>query len=255
MSGLRIARREGIALVYMEKARGNAIDEPFVQELADAAHSIDSDPGVRGVLLASSHPKLFSPGLDLVALVDYKREALEGFMTKFAAALWALYGLRKPVVAAISGHAVAGGCVLALTADYRVLRRDGAQIGLNEVKVGVPLPWTVAELLRASVPAQSLSKIALLGRNFAGEEALAAGLVDELADADGFEEACLKRLAEFAEKDLDSLAETKAHLRQTVLGSMRTREADHVRGFLDCWFSPGTQARIRQTVDALQKKA
>src|SRR6185369_9186649 len=109
------------------------------------------------VLLASAHPKLFSPGLDLVSLYEYDRPAMESFLGKFAATIWSLYDLRKPVVAAIAGHAVAGGCVLALTADYRVLRRGGVQIGLNEVKVGVPLPWSVALLLRASVPPAALT--------------------------------------------------------------------------------------------------
>ena len=100
-------------------------------------------------------------------------------MTAFGVTVWALYGLAKPVVAAVSGAAVAGGCILALCADYRVLRR-GAPIGLNEVKVGVPLPWSVTRLLRASVPPQALARIALLGRNFADEEALGVGLADEL---------------------------------------------------------------------------
>ena len=122
--------------------------------------------------------------LDLVALADYDRPAMERFMSSFAVTVWALYGLPKPVVAAVSGAAVAGGCILALTADHRVLRR-GAPIGLNEVKVGVPLPWTVTRLLRASVEPHALGRIALLGRNFEGDEAVAVGLADELADAEG----------------------------------------------------------------------
>ena len=89
--------------------------------------------------------------------------------------VWALYGLPRPMVAGVNGHAVAGGCILALTADHRVLRRGGAQIGLNEVRVGLPLPWSVSELLRASVPPPALGQVALLGRNFADEEAIRSG--------------------------------------------------------------------------------
>ena len=102
----------------MDKARGNAIDEPFVEELARAAAEVARRRrACAGVLLASAHPKLFCPGLDLVALVEYDRASMERFMGAFADAVWALYGLPKPVVAAVGGAAVAGGCILALTAD------------------------------------------------------------------------------------------------------------------------------------------
>ena len=184
MSGVRIERDGRLAVLRLDKARGNAIDEPLAEALAQAAAELAQDDGVRGVLLASAHPKLFCPGLDLVALAEYDRASMERFMGAFGVTVWALYGLAKPVVAAVSGAAVAGGCILALCADYRVLRR-GAPIGLNEVKVGVPLPWSVTRLLRASVPPQALARIALLGRNFADEEALAAGLADELAQGGG----------------------------------------------------------------------
>lgn len=254
MSGVRVERDGPIAVLRLDKARGNAIDEPLVLALADAAAELARDESVAGVLLASAHPTLFCPGLDLVALADYDRPAMERFLTSFAVAIWALYGLPKPVVTAVSGAAVAGGCILALTADHRVLRR-GAPIGLNEVKVGVPLPWSVTCLLRASVPPQALSRIALLGRNFEGDEALAVGLASELADADGFESACRARLAEFVEKDARSLATTKAWLREGVLAQMMEHERARQAGFLDGWFSASTQERIRTTLASLKAKS
>ncbi len=254
MTTLRTERRGSLLVLRLDKARGNAIDEPLIEDLGRACHDIGRDDGVRGVLLASAHPKLFCPGLDLVTLYEYDRPAMEVFLGKFAAAIWSLYDLRKPVVAALGGHAVAGGCVLALTADYRLLRRGGVQIGLNEVKVGVPLPWSVAILLRSSVAPGSLARVALLGRNFADDEALAAGLADELADADGFEEKCLERLQEFAEKDALALGTTKAYLRADALREMRAHEKDMVQDFLAGWFSEGTRARIKQTIDGLARK-
>jgi enoyl-CoA hydratase len=157
------------------------------------------------------------------------------------------------VVAAVSGAAVAGGCILALTADHRVLKR-GAPIGLNEVKVGVPLPWSVTRLLRATVHPAALPRIALLGRNFSDEEAVGVGLADEVAEAEGFEATCLARLEEYAEKDPLALATTKAWLREGVLAEMMAREGERVQGFLDGWFSAGTQERIRATVASLRSK-
>jgi enoyl-CoA hydratase/carnithine racemase len=250
VSGVRIEKAGALAVLRLDKARGNAIDEPLAEELARAAAEVAKDTGVRGVLLASAHPKVFCPGLDLVSLSGYDRPSMERFMTSFAVTVWALFGLAKPVVAAVGGAAVAGGCILALTADHRILKR-GAPIGLNEVKVGVPLPWSVTLLLRASVPAPALGRIALLGRNFSDEQALAVGLADELCEADGFEAACLERLAEFAEKDLLALGATKAWLREGVLREMQAHEAAHLGVFLDGWFAPATQERIRATVASL----
>ena len=252
MSTVHLEPRDDVAVLRLDKGRGNAIDEALVLDLARAVRAVADDDSVRGVLLASANAKLFCPGLDLVGLLEYDRPALESFMGKFAAAVWALFALPKPVVAALGGHAVAGGCVLALTADYRVLRR-GAQIGLNEVRVGVPLPWSVALLLQASVPRGSLARVALLGNNFKDEAAVDIGLVDELADAEGFEELCLQRLADFTERDPAAFGKTKTYLRAGVLADMRQRERDLAPDFLDCWFSAPTQERIRSVVQSLGK--
>lgn len=251
MGTVRIDRRGRLALLRLDKARGNAIDPPLVEDLLAAARDVSDDGDVDGVLLASAHPKLFSPGLDLVTLAGFDRPALQAFMLRFAELVTALYALPKPVVAAVGGHAVAGGCILALTADWRVLAR-GAQMGLNEVKVGLPLPWSVALLLQATVPPPALSRLALLGRNVSGEEAVAVGFADELADPAGFEDACLARLTEFTDKDPAAVTTTKRYLRSSVLAQMRAREADLVGEFLDRWFSPGTQERIRKIVATLR---
>lgn len=253
MGGVRVEKEGRLAVLRLAKARGNAIDEPLVEELTRAAAEAASDADVRGVLLASDHPKLFCPGLDLVALAEYDRASMERFMRAFAVMVWGLYGLPKPVVAAVGGAAVAGGCILALTADHRVLKR-GAPIGLNEVKIGVPLPWSVTRLLLAIASPPALGRIALLGRNFADAEAIEAGLADELAEAEGFEAACLARLGEYAEKDPQAFAATKAWLRQGVLAEMMAGEDEHIGPFLDGWFSRATRERIRATAASLQKK-
>jgi Delta3-Delta2-enoyl-CoA isomerase len=131
VGGIRRENQGALAVLRLDKARGNAIDEALVDELLRACAEMEADGGVRGVLLASANPKLFCPGLDLVSLIEFDRPRLERFMHAFGRMLVSLFGLRKPMVAAVSGHAVAGGCILALTADWRVLRRGGVSIGLN----------------------------------------------------------------------------------------------------------------------------
>ena len=242
----------GLATITMARGHGNAIDGQLVEGLASAFREAEVDPTVRGALLTSAG-KIFCPGLDLQELMDHDRPAMAAFMRGFGQCLSSLYSFPKPLVAAISGHALAGGCILALTADWSVLRR-GALVGLNEVRVGVPLPFGVAEILRASVHPNRLEEVALLGRNYSDEDAVATGLVHELHEADGFQEHCRARLEEFASKDLAALATTKRYLRLGTLEGIARGEC-FLDEFLDCWFSEGTRARIQEIVQDLKSRS
>lgn len=253
MSTVRIENQGPLAVLRLDKPRGNAIDPALVEDLIEACAALESDRQIRGVLLASAHPKIFCPGLDLVGLLELDRPSMQRFMSRFARSVWGLYTLTKPLVAALSGHAVAGGCVYALTADHRVLRRGGVNIGLNEIRVGVPLPWSVALLLQASVGPARVGDVALLGKNFTDEEALAVGLAHELAPEDGFEQTCLARLEEYAEKDSAAFATTKAYLRASVIEQMKSREETLAPEWLDSWFSESTRSKIKSIVESLGK--
>jgi enoyl-CoA hydratase len=150
----------------------------------------------------------------------------------------------------MAGAAVAGGCILALTADYRVLRR-GSPIGLNEVRVGVPLPWWVLTLLRASISPSALTRAALLGDNYTDEEALAVGLAHEVRPAEGLEDAALATLGELARREPSALGTTKSWLRHGALEEMRAGGPERRAEFLDAWFSAPAQEKIRETVASL----
>jgi enoyl-CoA hydratase len=178
---------------------------------------------------------------------------MERFMRRFSAAVLTCYTFPKPVVAVLHGHALAGGCVLALCADWKVLRR-GAVIGLNEVKVGVPLPFGVALIVREAVPKHKITEVALLGRNFNDEAAVSAGLADELADPAGIEAQARERLEEFLSKDTFSFAVTKRYLRAGVVERVRASNRLLLPEWLDGWFSPGTRARIDAIVKELASK-
>lgn len=253
MSTVQIEIKNGIGTIRLAGPRGNAMSEELILDLSSAIRTVGGEPSVKAVLLASAHPKLFCPGLDLVSLSESKRSELGAFMLSFSTVLTDIFALKKPVVAAVNGAAVAGGCLLALTADWRVVKQ-GAVMGLNEVKVGVPLPWSAVMLLKTAAPAFAHTAVALLGRNFEGAEAVRAGLASEAADATAFDDVVAERLAEFAEKDAYAFGVTKGHLRGGTVASMRDREAGLLDEFLDGWFSESTQARIQKAVAALKSK-
>ncbi|MFQ5720096.1 MAG: enoyl-CoA hydratase/isomerase family protein [Acidobacteriota bacterium] len=244
---------DGLGTLLMQGRHANALNADLLEALTRTLQQAETDRGVRGLMLASAG-KLFSPGLDLVELIEYDRATMSRFMERFDSCLFALYTCSKPVVAAVSGHAVAGGCVLALATDHRVLRED-AMIGLNEVQVGVPLPFGVALLLRETVGPRRLEEVALLGRNYTNEEAVEVGLVHEVADARDFGATCRERLAGYAAKDPCAFAATKHYLRRPTVERIRASDALFRPEFLDCWFSDRTQERIRAMVDSLQSRS
>lgn len=254
MSTVQIEIKDGIGAIRLAGPRGNAMSEKLVSDLSSALRTVGGDPSVNAILLASVHPRVFCPGLDLISLSEIGRGEMGAFMLEFSTLMTDLFALKKPVVAAVNGAAVAGGCLLALTADWRVVKR-GARMGLNEVKVGVPLPWSAVMLLRTASPAFAHTAVALLGRNFEGEAAVASGLASEVVEAESFDATVTERLAEFAEKDAFAFGVTKGYLRGSAVASMRDRDAALLDEFLDGWFSEGTQARIQKAVAALKAKA
>lgn len=243
----------GIATIRLAREHGNAINDGLVDDLMTAFQESETDSQVRGVLL-TSRGKLFCPGLDLRELLAFDREAMARFMGRFSECLLLMFTFPKPVVAAVGGHALAGGCVLALTADWRLLR-EGAMVGLNEVRVGVPLPFDVSLILRETVRTPCMEEVALLGRNYSGVEAIAAGLVHEVHEGDGFEERALERLGELATKDMRSYSFTKRHLRSGTVERIRANDKLFQEEWLDCWFSDETRARIEGIVADLKARS
>ena len=196
--------------------------------------------------------KLFSPGLDVRELIDLDRAGMRAFLESFNAAFLELYSFSKPMVAAMHGHAIAGGFLLTLTSDRRILKQ-GTQVGLAEIKVGVPFPFGIAMILRDAVPRACLEEVALLGRNYLDREALQAGLVHELLEAEQFEESCRRRLAEMAAKDPKAFAISKRYLRSQTIERIKAAGSRYDDEWLDSWFSPATQERIKDLVRGLRQ--
>ncbi len=252
MGPVECAREGSLAVVRLSRQHGNALDRGLVDALREAFARLGADEEVRGVLLGS-RGKLFCPGLDLRELVAYDREAMAAMMASFYACVLEIFTCPKPVAAALRGSALAGGCVLALAADRRVLA-DTALIGLAEIRVGVPLPFAVAQLLRETVPPPYRDTLALEGRNFQGEEALRAGLAHEVCAEGEVEGRARAWLADAASREARAFARTKAYLRAAAVERMRAEDDARREEFLDAWFAPGTRARVQEIVERLARK-
>src|SRR3989442_2117964 len=174
---MRIERDGEVALTRLENGKANAIGPSFLDRL----ESLLGQLGNARQAVITVQGSAFSAGLDLPALVDLDRVRRRALVLRLETAMMRVFELPVRLVAAVNGHAVAGGCVLALQADVRIGADREARIGLNETQLGIGLPSLVVETLRWQVPGPSLAALALEGRLVSPREAVQLGVLPELA--------------------------------------------------------------------------
>jgi enoyl-CoA hydratase len=184
---------------------------------------------------------------------------MERFLDAFETMFQRVFSFPLPLVAAVNGHALAGGCILAMACDVRVMADGPFQIGVNEVQLGIPFPPAVFEIARHATPAQARSAVLAQGKRFSPAEAHRIGLVQRLAGEGGALAEAAEEARSFATAGPDAVRAVKADLVSRVLGKLAqsapTRAARTQR-FLDAWFGPEAQARIgalREELLAKQK--
>lgn len=239
-----------VACLHLQAGRANAMGEDFIEKLLGLFDAFEASEARAAVLVG--YERFFSAGLELPRIIDFGREQMRAFIGIFNQAMARVFALRAPLVAAVNGHAIAGGCVLALQSDYCLMAAGKARIGLSEVTLGVGLPGLVVETLRARVPRSSMRAIALEGRLLAPEDARALGLVEEVVPGDELLPRAIKKARELAELPGPAFAQIKTSLRAPYLERAQTRAQADTEAWLDTWFSAEGRARVGQVVRDLQ---
>jgi enoyl-CoA hydratase/carnithine racemase len=247
---LHIQHHEDVAEIRMDRPPANALNHALVDELLAALDTLQAS-GARALIL-TGRPGMFSGGLDVPALIDCKRPEIEHFWQQFFRLSGRLAASPVPVIAALSGHAPAGGAVLALQCDYRIGINGNFKIGLNEVQVGLPVPGTILLALEEVIGLRHARRIATRGTLLPMAEALSIGLVDELVEADVLIPTALVRARELLGLPPVAMNTTR------LAGKARLIEAyangSDVVTATDWWFSAETQAEMRKLVERLGKK-
>jgi enoyl-CoA hydratase len=241
----------GVALLELAAGKANAMTAAVLDKIEALVDGFERSQA--GAAVLTGYEKFFSAGLALPTLVDLDRTAMQKFIVRFSTVMTRVLACEKPIVAAINGHAIAGGCVLALECDWRiVVDEPGVRIGLNETQLGIGLPSVVIEPLRAQVPPTSLVPIALEGKLFSPAEALALGLVHEVVPAAELRARATAKARLLAEIPPAGSAQVKRSLRRPVLDAIERYSAPETERWLDSWFAPGAQDRLRATVAKLK---
>ncbi len=245
--------RGPIRVLRLARPPANALDPELLGRLAELVREAPSS-GVGAMVLTGS-PGMFSAGLDVIHLLGLDRAGLGAALGVFFDAMEALAGSRVPIAAAISGHAPAGGAILALFCDWRVMAEGDYIIGLNEVQIGLPMPDVVAGLLTRSVGHRHAEELAVSGRLLTPAGALAIGLVDEVIPAAAVLERAIAWCEGIVRLPARAVAETRATTRSDLIELVRrTRSADVERLSRE-WEHPEAQAVLRATVERLRARS
>lgn len=235
-----------IAVLTMSHGKANALDIEFCDALA--ARFLDLRKADAKAVVLTAQGNIFSAGVDLKRLSAGGAAYIRQFLPALHRLYEAVFFYPKPVIAAVNGHAIAGGCVLACCADRRIMVRQGARIGVTEILVGVPFPALAFEIVRFAVPPRYLPEFTLFGATYAGDEALRRGWVDELAEPEEVIEDAVAVARELALLSPAAFAQTKSQIRQPVAERVQLDGKMTDKSVTEIWTAPATLEYISDYV-------
>lgn len=245
--------RDGIAVVSIRHGRANALDTELCDGLAKCFAELRT-ADARAVVLTGDE-RMFSAGVDLLRVsaggIDYVRSFLPALDRLYEA----VFFHPKPMVAAINGHAIAGGCVLACCADRRIMARGSGRIGVTELLVGVPFPALALEVMRYAVPSRYFSECTFGGATYDGDNALQRGLVDEAVEGTVLMQHATATATKLAALSPAAFAQTKEQIRLPVRERLEHSRAAVDKMVTEIWGAPDTLHRVRDYVARTLKKA
>ncbi|TDU24169.1 enoyl-CoA hydratase [Panacagrimonas perspica] len=247
-----ITRQADVVVLSMRHGKANTMDVEFCEGLARQFRELDKDP-CRAIVLVGQG-RIFSAGVDLLRIVDGGHAYVQRFLPALSAMFDAVFECSKPVIAAVNGASIAGGCVLACAADHRIMA-EGARTGVPELKVGVPFPTSAAEIMRFTVTPQYLQSVLYGAGTYAGADALQRGLADEIVAPEAVLERATALAASYAELPPKAYALTKRQLREGTIRRIRQDGPAYDSEALAQWSSAETGAGIRAYIEKTFKPA
>lgn len=236
-----IEEQGDVAVVRMTNGVTNAINPELIEDLTIALETVQKD--FRGMVLAGN-TKFFVIGFDVPTLLKLDRSGMADFFHRFNQVTLDLYTLPLPTACAVAGHAIGGGNILALTGDYRFMADGKKRIGLNEVQLGVPVPYLADLILRQIVGDRTATEMLYTGAMMPAAAALEVGLVDETAPEEDLEQKAIEKIANLAKLSGEGFAAIKANRTDSIRAVYQAGFTKKNEQFLDCWFSKNVQERL-----------
>ncbi len=227
-----LGKIDGIRILRMSNGEENKIIMPFLEDFNRTLDEIEADSTARAMVITGSSDKYFCTGLDLGWLMTRPKEEWEEFLLELDRLLHRLLLYPKPTVAAINGHAIAGGLFIALCADYRVMREDRGFLCAPEIDLGIDYPPGTIALISSVAGARTTEYLAFSGKKFTGREALGMKLVDRVEKAEQVLPEAITIAKHLAAKNPDHFARVKQNFRKGIARIIAEDDPVFVRAFL-----------------------
>lgn len=248
-----VRNESGIAVLTLRYGKANALDVEFCKALRKQFRRL-AKSDARAVVVTGTGT-IFSAGVDFPRAAEGGRKYLRAIVAALDAMYEEIFLFPRPVVAAINGHAIAGGCVLACCADYRVLAEGPGRMGVTELRVGVPFPPFAFEVLRATTSPVHFPKFTASGETFDTKGALANGFADETVGADRLMPRALEKAEQLAAIRAEAFAANKLHVRATAKQILKNDRGRLARQIMKVWEAKETVENIRSYVARTFRKS
>jgi enoyl-CoA hydratase/carnithine racemase len=221
---VRVRMDRQVAVAELVSGPANALDTALCLRIAGVFGELARGPA-RAVVLTGAGA-MFSAGVDLIKITEGGPAYVDEFLPALEAAFMAVFSSGLPVVAAVNGHAIAGGCILVSACDYRIMNGDAGRIGVTELLVGVPFPAAAMEILRFAVGTPRLSSLIMSGQTYEAADAVGLGLVDEAAGADDVLPRAVEAAGRFAALHPPAASQARRQIRGRVLERIAAQSAE-----------------------------
>jgi len=245
---ISLETQDKVAILRLDRGITNSMNLELVRELGESMSKLRIDPGVQALVLTSVNDKFFSIGLDIPGLFSLPREEFAFFYSFFNQMCLELYTFRKPTVAAITGHAIAGGCILALCCDYRYMAAGRKLMGLNEIKLGVPVPFPADCILRNLIGARLARDVMDSGEFYPPEELLRMGMVDRVIPGEQLLSEAIDKAQALTSVSSEAFALIKRNRVDRLEARIRSRLEDRERQFVELWYSEEARQLLKEAI-------
>ncbi len=248
MALIKVEYHSNVSILRLAREITNAINLALINTLAGRLREMRTSTDVHGIVITSSNDKFFSIGFDIPELITLSKDVFREFYHSFNQLCLDMYTFRKPMIAAITGHAVAGGCILTLCCDYRLIAKGKKLMGLNEIKLGVPIPYPADCILQELVGYRNARDIVDSGEFFLPEKSLEMGVVDEVLPLEQVVPVAIQKAKLLGAMPHKGFEQIKQNRTEKVETRIRNDLAEKEKFFIECWYTQDARQRLKDAV-------
>lgn len=251
---IRVERSGSVSFLYLDRPPVNAIDLSFVRQAEECLSRLETNDDA-GALVLTGAGKCFSAGLDLRLVPRYDREQQREMILGINRLMRCLYAFPRPTIAAVNGHAIAGGLCLALACDYRIGVDSSCELGLTEARAGIPFPAGPMTVVNAELSPHVARRLTLLARNVSPYEAMRDGILDELQTPERFLDRTREVAQDLAQIPRDAYVRVKLQLREEGIRKLKEMVHTGRDPLLDSWLDPDAESASAKLLQGRSGKA